>query len=116
MCVCDRLSHRDVYTQELSVCLFQTKMGELPPCTTQSGTGSKNLLLAQTRSATKQSVRARNGSRTSMYDVSVLKGWRDEIDGPVYAAAEARFNAELLSLGLSLSRCRARLPAAPLMF
>lgn len=42
------------------------------------------------------------------YDTGVLHGWRDEIDGALYAVAEARFKSELSGLGLSLEACRRR--------
>jgi hypothetical protein len=88
---------------ELSVCLFQAKLGTPPPC------GHDQIaLIAQTRTSTRQSIAARNGSRSAQYDVSVLRGWTDTIDGPLYAEAESIFEADIRAWDLSLIACRRR--------
>ena len=54
-------------------------------------------------------MRARNGSRSSLYDVQrEFGGWRDEIDGPVYKEAASIFRADVSTRQLNHDVCLRR--------
>lgn len=90
---------------QLSVCLFHAKMGTLPPCVRSQ----RAHMVAQTRPASRVSMRARNGSRSSLYDVQrEFGGWRDEIDGPVYKEAASIFRADVSTRQLNHDVCLRR--------
>lgn len=76
---------------ELSICLFHTKFGG--PC--------RNLEFLDTRPTD------RTAGNRSEYDTSILDGWVDEIDGPVYAEAQHLFYDDLKRYGVSHETCQA---------
>jgi len=76
---------------DLSVCLFHTKFGG--PC--------RNLEFLDTRPSDRAT------GNTSEYDTSILNGWVDEIDGPVYTEAQRLFYDDLKRYGVSHETCQA---------
>lgn len=76
---------------DLSVCLFHTKFGG--PC--------RNLEFLDTRPSDRAT------GNTSEYDTSILDGWVDEIDGPVYTEAQRLFYDDLKRYGVSHETCQA---------
>ena len=102
----------------VSVCLFLVASGTPPqPCAQHDhkhgaqhsiGGVPATSLTAQTRAATSRSIIARNGSRDGLYNVSALYGWRDEIDGPLFAEGVSIFEAAIRASELSLATCRER--------
>ena len=76
---------------DLSVCLFHTKFGG--PC--------RNLEFLDTRPTDRAT------GNTREYDTSILDGWVDEIDGPVYTEAQSLFYDDLKRYGVSHETCQA---------
>eukprot|EP00438_Fugacium_kawagutii_P032691 Skav221352 [mRNA] locus=scaffold1845:222188:222670:+ [translate_table: standard] len=75
---------------ELSVCLFHAKFGG--PC--------QAIEFVNTRPTQRP-----NNSKS--YDTSILNGWVDEIDAPVYAEAKRLFHDDLARYGVSHETCQA---------
>eukprot|EP00438_Fugacium_kawagutii_P006428 Skav210656 [mRNA] locus=scaffold2527:220114:220491:+ [translate_table: standard] len=75
---------------ELSICLFHAKFGG--PCLATDFT--------DTRPDNK------NSNTTSRYNTTILNGWVDEIDAPVYAEAKRLFYDDLTRYGLSHETCK----------
>ena len=76
---------------ELSICLFHAKFGG--PC--------RPVEFLDTRPSDQTS------NTSSEYDTSVLNGWVDDIDGPIYAEAQSMFYEDLTRFGVSHETCQA---------
>lgn len=73
---------------ELSICLFHAKFGG--PCL----------------SVDFEDTRPSHGGKASLYDTSILNGWVDELDRPVYAKAKEIFERDLQKFGISHETCK----------
>eukprot|EP00438_Fugacium_kawagutii_P027665 Skav200426 [mRNA] locus=scaffold2094:138101:138823:- [translate_table: standard] len=76
---------------ELSICLFHAKFGG--PCRATDFTDTR--------------PDDESSGTTSEYNTTILNGWVDEIDAPVYAEAKRLFYDDLARYGLSHENCKA---------